>query len=185
MGTCTSTNETQTKPAPAITSVYVHSLAHPVRTKIYPGSPVVNHAPVVLSVLRVPPVVCLMLQVVRLVLMPVEQRRVILVRVENTTIKLMVKHWSLVAKPAEVESTTIKLDKHQNPVVKSVIQDCTKTTLDKYRVKYAPVLGWLHWIQDALTSECTRNERVESVGTVVVVGAKLCRVQRVERVQLR
>ena len=47
---CTSTHKTQTSPAAAaVESAYVHSLAHPVRTKINPVKPVVNHAPVGLS----------------------------------------------------------------------------------------------------------------------------------------
>ena len=121
-GACSSTHKTQTSPAAAIESVYVHSLAYPVRTKINPVSPVANHAPVVLSVTRLPPVVYLMLQVVRLVPMPVVQPQfVILVGVENTT---------------------IKLDKHRSQVAKTAIPDCTKTKLDKHRAEMiVPVIN--------------------------------------------
>ena len=54
---CSSTHNSHAAPAAAIDGVHAHSLAHPVRIKTNPVRPVVNHAPVVLSVTRVPPVV--------------------------------------------------------------------------------------------------------------------------------
>ena len=124
-GSCTSTQKTQTTPA-AIKSVYVHSLAHPVLSKTNPASPVANHAPLVLSVTRVPPVVYLMPPVVRLVPMPMELHLVF---------------------PAKLEKKTIKLVRHRTPVAKLILV-------------------------------CTRNESVEIVGTVVVVGEELRRFMR-------
>ena len=143
-------------------SVYVHSLAHPVRSKINLVSPAANHAPVALLVMRVPPVVCWMLQVVRLVPMPVVQPQfVILVVVENTT---------------------IKLNKRRNPVAKTAIPDVTKTKLDKHRAGTIVPVHWCsHRMQDVLTSECTRNARVACVATVVVLAVTLPRPPRVER----
>ena len=56
------------------------------------------------------------------------------------------------------------MTKPVKPLVKVVMQqENTKTKLDKHRAKIVLVHWSLHWTPNALTTLCTRNERVATV----------------------
>ena len=158
LGSCASTPTTQTTPAAAMKNVSAPLFAHPVPTKTKLDSPRAKHVQAIRTALPVPPVAHSMPPVVQPVPMPVVLRPFVIHAAQVNTM----------TKPVKL-------------LVKVVVQGNTKPKLEKHRATIVLVLWYLHWMPDALTTKCTRNERVAIVATVVVVGVKLPRRPRVER----
>ena len=77
LGSCASTPTTQTTPAVATKNVSAPLFAHPVPTKIEPGSPRANHAQAICTALPVPPVAHILQQHAQRVQTPFRQLHVL------------------------------------------------------------------------------------------------------------
>ena len=126
------------------------------------GSPSAKHVPVVLTALLVHSTVVRILQLLApLEPMPVGQLPFVI--------------------HAVLGNTTNKQAKRLNRLlVKVALLDNTKTTVGNPRAKHVPVVLTAVSVHRVVLG-CTRNARVASVATVVVVGVKLPRRPRVKR----
>jgi hypothetical protein len=119
------------------------------------GSPLAKPVPVVLTALLVHPVVRIPQLLVLLEPMPVVQQRVMHAVLGNTTLNPVKRLNQLLVKIATWENTKTKRGKHP--------------------AKHVQLVLTVALLAQQVVLVCTRNGRVASVATVVVVGVKLPR----------